>query len=47
MCQYSSRCPVGKHRPGTVCRYAATNGGLAIIAILIVVLLVAKSQGWI
>lgn len=21
MCQYDDRCPVGRHRPGTVCRY--------------------------
>lgn len=22
MCQYSARCPTGRHRPGTVCPYA-------------------------
>lgn len=27
MCQYDSRCPVGTHRPGTVCPYAKTSGG--------------------
>lgn len=47
MCQYSSRCPVGQHRPGTICRYAATDRGLAIIVLLVVLFLIAKSQGWI
>ncbi len=23
MCQYTSRCPVGRHNPGTVCKYAS------------------------
>lgn len=27
MCQYTSRCPVGRHRPGTVCSYANTGAG--------------------
>lgn len=25
MCQYSNRCPVGRHRPGTVCQYAGSS----------------------
>lgn len=37
MCQYNHRCPVGTHRPGTVCRYAQTRilsaiGGVLAIA---------------
>lgn len=26
MCQYSSRCPTGRHRPGTQCPYAGRDG---------------------
>lgn len=26
MCQYSSRCPTKRHRPGTVCPYAGSGG---------------------
>lgn len=33
MCQYTSRCPVGTHRPGTICRYAAVQGGGAVVAV--------------
>lgn len=38
MCQYSSRCVVGTHRPGTVCRYGAARagGGVLVVALALV-----------
>jgi hypothetical protein len=27
LCQYTSRCPVGQHRPGTICPYAGRQRG--------------------
>lgn len=39
MCQFNDRCPVGTHRPGTVCRYSRNHvlgsiaSAIAIVAI--------------
>lgn len=49
MCQYSSRCPVKLHHPGTRCRYrrgAFGLGGSLLFVLLLLALLYAKSQGW-
>lgn len=38
MCQYSSRCDVGTHRPGTICRYGAARagGGALVVGLALV-----------
>lgn len=37
MCQYSSRCPIGHHNPGTVCRYKNDKWNAAALLLLLLV----------